>query len=310
MFRSRSFAFVVLFAGLGLRLLTQPRASFRLAGRLDIALRLFTFVAACAVLGPRFVAHPGALWLLAIAIAVTGAWLILFPLFVVDVRSRPLTEIRKHAHGAWLLVSVATARLAITAADLTDRTTWPGWLVLAAVAWILAVLLYVLITALIVRRAAARLAPRGGDAGQLDSDGRAGRRRAGRSSFAGRADIATIGNRVGRRDPAGHLRALGAGEPVDPGPALRPNVADGPPSGLGAVHRTWWSAVFPLGMYSAATNAAALPLHLAALSTVLLVVLLECVQRVCARRSGVGAFGGPGHRTRRPDLTSPALSAG
>ncbi len=157
MFRSRSFAFVVLFAGLGLRLLTQPRASFRLAGRLDIALRLFTFVAACAVLGPRFVAHPGALWLL--AIAVTGAWLILFPLFVVDVRSRPLAEIRKHAHGAWLLVSVATARLAITAADLTDRTTWPGWLVLAAVAWILAVLLYVLITALIVRRAAARLAP-------------------------------------------------------------------------------------------------------------------------------------------------------
>lgn len=40
---------------------------------------------------------------------------------------------------------------------------------------------------------------------------------------------------------------------------------------------TWWSAVFPLGMYSAVTNAAALQLHLAALSTVLLVVLLECV---------------------------------
>lgn len=152
MFRSRSFAFVVLFAGLGLRLLPQPRASFRLAGRLDIALRLFTFVAACAV-----VAHPGALWLL--AIAVTGAWLILFPLLVVDVRSRTRAEIRKHAHGAWLLVSVATARLAITAADLADRTTWPGWLVLAAVAWILAVLLYVLITALVVRRAVARLAP-------------------------------------------------------------------------------------------------------------------------------------------------------
>lgn len=48
-----------------LRLVAAPAALFRKAREPDVALRLFTFVAACAVLGARFHTHRSVTWLLA-----------------------------------------------------------------------------------------------------------------------------------------------------------------------------------------------------------------------------------------------------
>lgn len=112
--------FVILVAGLMVWLLADAASTVALVRDPDNALRLFAFVAACAVLGASFDAHPAVVWLLA-GMAAAG-WLILVPRTVHDLRSRRLWELRDQAHGAWLLVSVATAGVAITAADLPTHT--------------------------------------------------------------------------------------------------------------------------------------------------------------------------------------------
>ena len=149
--------FLLLVAVVVLRLFQRPRSTVSHTRRPDVTLRMFTFVAACTVLGARFRTDHAAAWAFAAAAAV--AWLILGPLAVRDVWSRPRAELREHAHGAWLLASVATSGLAITAADLAACSRWPGWVALSAAAWILAVLLYLAITVLIGLRAEAGLAP-------------------------------------------------------------------------------------------------------------------------------------------------------
>lgn len=52
----------------------------------------------------------------------------------------------------------------------------------------------------------------------------------------------------------------------------------------------WWSAVFPLGKYSAATQATAVQMHLGALIIVSL-VLLDRIERVVMVAVGLAAFG-------------------
>lgn len=69
-----------------------------------------------------------------LAAVATVAWLILTLLAVADLRSRPRRELRKDAHGAWLLSSVATSGLAITAADLATHMRRQSWIVLSALA--------------------------------------------------------------------------------------------------------------------------------------------------------------------------------
>lgn len=128
--------FVLLCLVAVLQLTAAPAARVRTARAPDVALRLFTFVAACAVLGSRFHTHQRVTGVLA-AVA-TVAWLILIPLAVADLRSRPRREIRKNAHGAWLLSSVATSGLAITAADLATHTRRQSWIGLSALALVLA----------------------------------------------------------------------------------------------------------------------------------------------------------------------------
>ena len=127
--------FVALALGLMIRVAGRPHSAVGEVGDPDVALRLFTSVAACAVLGVRFVAESWALWLL--GVAALAAWLFLAPLAIRDVGSRPRNDLREHAHGAWLLPSVATAGLATTAADLASHTGSITWLVVGSVVWVL-----------------------------------------------------------------------------------------------------------------------------------------------------------------------------
>jgi tellurite resistance protein TehA-like permease len=147
-------AFVVL----GLRFLvwmvTRPARVTVLARDSDVALRMFTVVAACAVLGVRWDDHPVLVWLLGgLALA---AWLVLAPLAGLGVCSRSGTQLREQAHGAWLLPSVASAGLAITAADLAIHIRASLLVVIAAGAWILAMVLYLAVGWLIGWRVLAR----------------------------------------------------------------------------------------------------------------------------------------------------------
>jgi hypothetical protein len=192
----------------------------------DVPIGLFTYVAACAVLAARLADHRIVLWVLA-GMAFQG-WLSLVPL-VVRRMWQHRTELRDRAHGAWELASVATSGLAIVSAAL-DIVFW------AMVFWVLAMLVYLLMTALIVWRV---------DLARPDS-----------WILMGGAAIATLAG--------DHLH-----EVLLPGP-----IADGvrtvtiatwvvatvwiPPLVYAMVRRyegIGWPTVFPLGMYSSATYA-------------------------------------------------------
>ncbi|MGH3670169.1 MAG: tellurite resistance/C4-dicarboxylate transporter family protein, partial [Pseudonocardiaceae bacterium] len=151
-------AFVVLVLGVLGWVATRFRHVTALMRDPDVALRMFTFVAACAVLGVRWNGHPVAAWLLG-GIALM-AWLGLAPLAVVDVGSRPVANLRAHAHGAWLLPSVATAGLAATSANLAVHVHARALVTTATVAWLLGMVLYLAVTWLIAWRAlAAKFVP-------------------------------------------------------------------------------------------------------------------------------------------------------
>jgi tellurite resistance protein TehA-like permease len=145
--------FVVLAIGLALRIAVRPASARREVTDPDVAFRLFTAVAACAVLATRAAGRPWLVWLL--GAAGLAAWMFLVPLAARDVRNRPRAELRDHVHGAWLLPSVATAGLAITAADVALDQRAAGWLVAGALAWLLAVAVYVAVAWLIAWRALA-----------------------------------------------------------------------------------------------------------------------------------------------------------
>jgi len=262
-----SIAFVLLAAGLIVRVLARPASAFGEIRDPDVALRMFTFVAACAVLGVVFVDHTAAVWVLGAA-ALAG-WLVLVPLAIRDVRARPRAELRDHAHGAWLLPSVATAGLATTAADLAHTGTL---VVLGTLAWVLAIVVYVVGAWLIVWRALA--APFVPDEVTPDS-----------WILMGALAIATLAgdHLLSATDRVGGLDWLAA--------LLRPaTLAVWILAALwiplllyaevwrvdqraGSLHfaGVWWSAVFPLGMFASASAATALTLHLRSLSTISLV---------------------------------------
>lgn len=262
-------AFVLLAVGLLVRVAARPGSAVGEITDPDVALRLFTSVAACAVLGVRFVDHVAVVW--ALGAAGLAAWLLLVPLAVRDVRSRPRADLRDHAHGAWLLPSVATAGLATTAADLAmdDHSTW--LLVTAVVAWVLAVAIYAAVTWLIAWRALA--APFGPDSVTPDS-----------WILMGALAISTLaGDHV--VDAAHRLGQAGLADIARPAtlvgwilaslwiPVLLYAEVWRVDQRAGSLHYAgvWWSAVFPLGMYAAATHGTAVSLHLPSLRTVSLV---------------------------------------
>lgn len=262
-------AFAVLVLDVAVRAATSSGMPFHHLRRPDTALRLFSFVAACAVLGARFRIRPAVLWPLG-AVALV-AWIILVPLATADVRTRPVADLREHAHGAWLLASVATAGLAITAADLGIIAPWAGWPVLSMAAWLLGALLYVATVGLIARRALARLAPQ-----DVTPDS---------WILMGAVAILTLATAhvdTTLRDQGVFTGLVRATDPIIAVlwilatlwiPVLLAAEVwhfDRSDHAVGRA-RSWWSAVFPLGMYSAASQATASQLRVPALHAVALI---------------------------------------
>lgn len=126
----------------------------------DVTTKLFTFVAACAVLDARLIDLPGALWTLAvIALAV---WLLLVVLNTRAMTACSWGELQARARGAWELPSVGTSGLAIVITALSAFAGSQVLLDVAATMWTLAIVAYGVMTSLILGRAfAARLDPSG-----------------------------------------------------------------------------------------------------------------------------------------------------
>jgi tellurite resistance protein TehA-like permease len=118
------------------------RESWKLTD-LDVALRLCTYIAACAVVGSRLAEHRIVLWALA-GMALQG-WLSLAPAVARRMWRDRGVGLRDRAHGGWELASVATSGLAIVMADLKI-------VFLAMLFWAIAIGVYLLMTGLILWR--------------------------------------------------------------------------------------------------------------------------------------------------------------
>lgn len=263
-------SFVLLSAGLALRVLARSQLVRSQARDPDVALRMFTFVAAATVLAARWSWAAWAAWVLG-GVAV-GGWLVLVPLAVRDVRSRPRTQLRDQAHGAWLLPSVATSGLSITAADLAASHRITGLLLVGGLLWLVGLALYLAVTALIAWRA--RAAPVAATEVTPDSW----------ILMGGLAILTLAGDHL-----LGAIRVLGgSAAEVDATQAVTllcwvlasawiPMLVYAEVwsvdrrAGSLRYHGVWWAAVFPLGMYATATAATALGLHLRSLRTISLV---------------------------------------
>jgi tellurite resistance protein TehA-like permease len=247
-------------------MVTRPARVTVLARDSDVALRMFTVVAACAVLGVRWDDHPVLVWLLGgLALA---AWLVLAPLAGLGVCSRSGTQLREQAHGAWLLPSVASAGLAITAADLAIHIRASLLVVIAAGAWILAMVLYLAVGWRVLAR------PPVPEEVRPDSWIMMGALAI--TALAGDhilAAVRTLGAPVGLADwtrPVTFLAWVLASLWI---PVLLYAEMWRVDQVVGSLRYQggWWAAVFPLGMYSAASAATAVELHLRSLSTISLV---------------------------------------
>ena len=109
----------------------------------NVTLPLFTYIAACAVVGARLADHRIVLWVLA-AMALQG-WLSLMPLAVRSMWRHRWTGLRDRARGGWELAAVATSGLAIVSAEL-------GVLFWAIVFWVLGICVYLVMTGLVLWR--------------------------------------------------------------------------------------------------------------------------------------------------------------
>jgi tellurite resistance protein TehA-like permease len=231
----------------------------------DVTLRLFTFVAACAVLDTRLSSNVSVLRVLG-AVALSS-WFVLIALSARNMWAHRGTTLRDRAHGAWELASVGTSGLAIVMAQLAARTGHRWWLAIALPVWVAAILIYGLMTGLILWRAVDNRQRR--DVFEPDS-----------WILMGGMAIATLaGDQIHARAPAWLA-----------GPVLVVTVITWvaatlwiPPLIYFGLHRirqrpdllrfagVWWALVFPLGMYSAATYAMATELGQRSLRTVSLV---------------------------------------
>ncbi|MDT5350822.1 MAG: hypothetical protein QOH91_4109 [Mycobacterium sp.] len=95
----------------------------------DVTIRLFTFVAACAVLDSRLTS-PRVVVLVLGAVALVS-WLVLIVLTARDMSARSWAALRDRAHGAWELASVGTSGLAIVATKVARCTGERWWLEVA-----------------------------------------------------------------------------------------------------------------------------------------------------------------------------------
>jgi tellurite resistance protein TehA-like permease len=231
----------------------------------DVTLRLFTFVAACAVLGSRLasqviVAH-------ALGAIALSAWLVLMLVTGRNMSASPWPALRDRSHGAWELASVGTSGLVIMMVLLAYYTGHRWWLVVAVPLWAVAMGIYALMTALILWRAVAERKDRDG----FEPD---------TWILMGALAIATLaGDYIHLLTPgwlAGSVRAITQVTWLVATLWIPPLIY----FGLRTISRrpavlqfagVWWAMVFPLGMYSAATYAMAMELNVHALQTVSLV---------------------------------------
>jgi tellurite resistance protein TehA-like permease len=202
-------------------------------GDLDSVLQLFTFVAACAVVGTRL--HWSQHVHATLGLAAGLAWLGLGALAVQLMWRLGWKTLRDKARGGWELASVATSGLAILAADA-------GYQRLAVALLGVAVLVYLVVTGLviwhIVREPAQELQP---DVWIL----------------MGAAAIATLAG--------DHIHQAGVVE-IWPVTVVTWGVATAWIPALAVVmvklrRGNWWAMVFPLGMYSSATFATAVEMN-------------------------------------------------
>jgi tellurite resistance protein TehA-like permease len=214
-------------------------------GDLDVPLQLFTFVAACAVVGTRLQSTPFAQAALGIVAAL--AWVALAVLTARLMWRHRWIGLRDRAHGGWELASVATSGLAILAAD----SGYP-WLAVALLA--LAICVYGLMTGLVLWRMS-----RDPSAPQLMQP-----------------DIWILMGGIAIATLAGdHIDKAGVDD-ILPVTVVTWVIASLwiPLLALASVRlRTgnWWAAVFPLGMYSSATYAMAVETGWQSLRTISLV---------------------------------------
>lgn len=258
-----------LLAGAGFAVVTAaalcPGRSDPQGAEPDRTLRAFSLVAAGALLATRWQHTVPALgWILAVAAG--SAWLALAARAVHALAARSITELCRQARGRWLLAAVAPQSLAIAAAgSVRGLTGSPVVAVVAFGCWVLGMIAYLGLVALIAARAStSRALPAGPDAWIL----------------MGALAIATVA-----------ASAISATAPVGPGccaglarsaiPVLWVLASGWIPVLLaGHLRRLLhalrhdaarWAAVFPLGMYSIASARLADDLHRSALRPVALV---------------------------------------
>jgi tellurite resistance protein TehA-like permease len=231
----------------------------------DITLRLFTFVAACAVLDTRLSFNSAMLRVL--GVAALSAWLALIILTARNMFAHRWAALRDHAHGAWELASVGTSGLAIVMAQVAAHTGHRGWLFVATPVWLTAIGIYALMTWLILWRTVVE---------RQDHDGFA----PDSWIMMGALAIATLaGDQLQQQLsgwPAAAVRTITIVTWVAATLWIPPLIYFG-------LHRitqrpevlqftgAWWSMVFPLGMYSAATDGMAVGLGARSMHTVSLV---------------------------------------
>ncbi|ORA24839.1 C4-dicarboxylate ABC transporter [Mycobacterium angelicum] len=230
----------------------------------DVTLRLFTFVAACAVLDSRLASSAAVMYVLG-AVALSS-WLALALLSARNMaKARPWRALRDRAHGAWELASVGTSGLAIVATqvDLHTPHHWGLWV--AVPVWLVALCLYGLMTWLILWRAIAERAK------ELEPDS---------WILMGGLAIATLAGDNIHTLAASWLAPTVRVLTVTTWVAATLWIPALIYFGLQRINRrpgmlhfagVWWAMVFPLGMYSAATAATAAELGQRSLSTVSLV---------------------------------------
>jgi tellurite resistance protein TehA-like permease len=208
----------------------------------DVTIRLFTFVAACAVLDGRLTSIPVVVWTLSVLAGVS--WVVLSGLTVRNFATRTWGDLQRAARGAWELASVGTSGLAIVVVALARYTGVHVLLVLAVAIWVLAIAVYALMTTLILARAfAARLDPNG-----FEPDA---------WILMGGLAIATLAGDHIHREGFDAVRGVTVVTWVVATVWIVPLFYFGVRHIQRAEARhfagVWWAMVFPLGMYSSAT---------------------------------------------------------
>ncbi len=109
----------------------------------NVTLPLFTYVAACAVVGARLAEHRVVLWALA-GMALQG-WVTLAPLAARSMWRHRWVGLRDRARGGWELAAVATSGLSILFSEL-HVLFW------GLIFWVFGLLLYLVMTSLVLWR--------------------------------------------------------------------------------------------------------------------------------------------------------------